>query len=194
MSKKIKQREQVRYTDRIQLEGIEIPPCDRCVKENLKYVQSIHSRSCSECKRINTRCSAVPPTPSKWARLDCVEARIDYELQGTRDRQDSLAQELQKTLARQQRLEKQRASLKTKGGKMLRRGLNSLDELEAIEALEAATRSSPSTSSDQIASPDPPGLGSTPSAFADAWSSSPLAWELLDLSVGENPSQPASQT
>ena len=166
-----------------------MPPCDRCVKENLKCVQSLHSRSCSACKRINARCSAVPPTPGEWARLERDEARIDRELQDTRDRQASLVQEfssdqarlaqsftteLQKTLARQQRLEKQRASLKTKGGEMLRRGLNSLDELEAIEALEAATRSSPSTSSDQIALPDPPGLGSTPSAFADVWSSSPL--------------------
>ena len=91
-------------------------------------------------------------------------------------------------LAAQLCIEKQQASLKEKGGKMLRRSLRLLDELEAVEALEAAAAASRSSA----VAPAP----LIPTSFVPNDSSSsanPLDWELLDFG-GRTSLQSALQT
>ena len=136
-----KKSECERLANRIQQTGIEMLPCDRCQKKSLKCVQSIASRYCSECKRVDANCSAAPPSALEWDNLQKEEDRLSAEKEVTLSNLLRLSTEKEVILLKLLRLEHQQKSIKTKGAEMLRRGLASLDELEAVEELERQSAS-----------------------------------------------------
>jgi hypothetical protein len=196
LRKETKRRERERLANEIDSFGIiMLSPYTRYAKDKKKCVQSTRSRSYSHCKRLGVRCNAVPPTPNEWDNLKAEEARIERELAESRLAQDTafaaraVAAEAQAAadeaaraaLARQRRLEKQRSSLREKGGEMLSRGLSSLDELEALEALEAAGVAGPSLVASPPVDPSSPSIPQVPD-LSSSWSPlspSQLGWELL---------------
>jgi hypothetical protein len=128
-----KRREQTREREelahRIFLSGIEMIPCWYCEHHGRKCVVGIGSKKCSECVCQGRTCDAETPSPSDWRSIELEEERLKNELL----RVQQLAAEMS---ARAVRLQKQRDALQSKALRMMRLGLQTLDELDAQEEKE----------------------------------------------------------
>jgi len=123
-SKHIKLKERLALAQRITATGIEMPPCSRCEKKELKCVVSDDSRRCGECVRTNARCDAGGPSTSEWEKLEREERRLQ--------------EEEEEAMAKILRLRKQQRLFRSRAKDMLRRGLKTMDELDEAEEKERA--------------------------------------------------------
>src|SRR5690554_6358416 len=131
-SRHIKIKERHLLADRIERNGIGMPPCSNCLRSERSCIVAPGHRRCNECTRRNSKCDGCAPTPVEWEKLRKEEERLEAE-------EEAAAAQEQEAFARRMRLRKQQKALKTRGAEMLRRGLQSLDELEAAEELERST-------------------------------------------------------
>jgi hypothetical protein len=117
-----KSRQKNALADKIQRTGIEMPSCSRCERQGLSCVVASDTTRCGECVRSKSKCDVAGPSLSDWYSLEREEKRLEEEEKAT--------------LAKLLRLHTQKASLRSRGREMLRRGLKSLDELDAAEEAE----------------------------------------------------------
>ena len=126
-----KAREHHNLADHVLAEGVEMSPCSNCECHNTACIVSEESSRCRECIHCSVKCDSIHP--SDWDALKQEEARLDHERLLT-------IQIASENLAHAQCLEKQCASLRKRGGEMLRQGLRSIDELDAAEERERQER------------------------------------------------------
>jgi hypothetical protein len=90
---------------------------------------------------------------SDWEKLKREEDRLDREQEMAELAILQAHQAAIDSLARSQRLKKQRALLRERGGEMLRRGLQTLDELDEVEERERKDREEQADQSATVAVP-----------------------------------------
>ncbi|KFY60596.1 hypothetical protein V496_05290 [Pseudogymnoascus sp. VKM F-4515 (FW-2607)] len=150
-----------------------MPPCARCEKRGLDCIVSSRSTRCGECVRVNAPgCNTTGPSLADWEKLKREEDRLDREQELAELSILQAHQAAIESLARSQRLKKQRALLRERGSEMLRRGLATLDELEEAEERnrrEAEARSTlptPSNTNSEVVDPEhDPYWGLSPGFF-----------------------------
>jgi hypothetical protein len=109
--------------DRIFVDGqLMDNPCSRCVENNLLCIRS-YTLHCAECTRVPVKCTPAFVDDKDWKALLEAEARIDNEIQGTRNT-------VTDGLVRLNRLRKQRRLLKERARRFMVRDSSVLDYLE----------------------------------------------------------------
>ena len=117
--------------------GIDIMPCSFCSDRGLHCRMMEGVSRCKECVRRGRSCDGVLEASSVQKILSA-EERLKLEEEETEEKLLAAQQALNEAVSRLLRIRKQRASLKTRGVEMARRGAHSLDELDAKERVEAA--------------------------------------------------------
>jgi hypothetical protein len=117
--------------------GFEVMPCSFCSKKGWKCHMMQDISRCKECVRRGRSCDGSGVAMSSLSKVVSESQRLRQEERDTAADLARLQQEMATSLARLDRIRKQRESLVTRGAEMVNRGLQSLDELDAAERLES---------------------------------------------------------
>ncbi|KAL2196648.1 hypothetical protein P885DRAFT_37161 [Corynascus similis CBS 632.67] len=125
--------------------GYEVMPCSFCHSRGLRCKMIERSSRCGECVRRGRSCDGSGVPVSSLSRIVDESKRLDREEQDAKEsfRLERAAlleaqQCMDESLARLDRIRRQKRLLLTKGRDMVRRGLASLDEVEEAERQESA--------------------------------------------------------
>lgn len=129
-------------------------PCSFCLDRKLSCVVSSDSDRCSECVRLNQpRCDAKGLSPQQLRKIGDNHSKLESDLEAAED-------ELLRTMAKVQRLRKQKKLWFEKMMRAVSRGIDDLEELERVEREEAekeqqrAAPARPPSSSSELLPPD----------------------------------------
>jgi hypothetical protein len=133
-----KTRYRLELYDRVNRVGVEMSPCSRCAKRDLRCVVGPDSTRCSECIKAGggVKCDVHGPSSEDWGALEREERKLADALDAAEIEHQKHLDGLQETQNRLRRLRKQREAFQVRAAMMLRRGLKTLDELDAAEAQE----------------------------------------------------------
>ncbi|KAG8407156.1 hypothetical protein J3458_022453 [Metarhizium acridum] len=119
-----------RLSEFISAFGFVMPSCDSCRKNNRECIVAEGKDRCSECAlRGYTSCNPGGTSSDAYNRVLREKDRLDRE-------RASAEEDLERAMARLQRIRRQEKFLRQKAAEMIARGVESLDELEAQERLE----------------------------------------------------------
>ncbi|KAK3896392.1 hypothetical protein C8A05DRAFT_48491 [Staphylotrichum tortipilum] len=137
--------------------GFEVMPCSFCHSKGLRCKMLERSSRCGECVRRGRSCDGSGVPVSALDRIVAESRRLDSEEQDAEEalRAERLAlaeaqkasaeaqRRLDESWARLDRLRRQKRMLLSRGGDMVRRGLESLDEMEEADRREANAAGDP---------------------------------------------------
>ncbi|AEO54338.1 hypothetical protein MYCTH_77342 [Thermothelomyces thermophilus ATCC 42464] len=140
----VKTEERIALAAAINELGFEVMPCSHCFSRGLCCRMIESSSRCGECVRRGRSYdgSGVPVSSlsrivDESKRLDRLEQDAKEALRADHDSLAKAQRRLDESLARLDRIRRQKRSLLSRGSEMVRRGLASLDELEEVEQQES---------------------------------------------------------
>lgn len=116
--------------------GVEVMPCSFCQGRHFRCEMMEGVSRCKECVRRGRSCDGLL-VGSTIRRVVDADDRLKVEEEKTEEKLLAAQAALSEAVAKLVRIRKQRASLKTRGVDLARRGAASLDELDALEREEA---------------------------------------------------------
>jgi hypothetical protein len=119
-----------RLSEFIEAFGFIMPSCNSCRQHGRQCIVAEGKDRCSECAlRGYANCNPGGTSSDAYARVLREKTRLDKE-------RASAEEDLERAMARLQRIRRQEKFLREKAAEMISRGVESLDELEAQERLE----------------------------------------------------------
>lgn len=111
-------------------------PCGNCEKSGLECRKSEHSKKCGNCVKRGYRCDTAPLSSDEVSRYLLEHDRLETEEQRTEERMRQEMSAVQSSMAKLERLRKQKKLLSSRADEMIRRGVVNLEELEKLEEEE----------------------------------------------------------
>lgn len=123
---------------RIENEGVDIMPCSRCRRLNLRCrMLSKQSSKCGQCAQLSLKCDnggiAAFCGWSLFSLFSCADSTVSRNLSEQRRLEENERQaeeDLEVAMARLARIRKQKRSLRERGDALFEEGMSSLEDLE----------------------------------------------------------------